>query len=139
MDNNIQHLGVVETISGTHVSVKIVQTSACSGCSVKGHCSAAESKEKIVDVYMPSATSFSVGDKVMVVGAASLGMEAVLLAFVAPFVLLVVALFICMSLTNDELLSALISILLLVPYYYVIWLFRNRLKRKFSFTIKPIK
>jgi sigma-E factor negative regulatory protein RseC len=45
-----------------------------------------------------------------------------------------------MSLTgSDELLSSLIAMLLLVPYYFVVWLFRERLKNKFSFTIKPIK
>jgi sigma-E factor negative regulatory protein RseC len=140
MANTIQHYGDIESISGEHITVKIVQTSACSSCSVKGHCSASESKEKMVDIYSPSASSYNVGDRVIVVGAASLGMEAVLLAFVVPFLLLVVSLFVCMSLTgSDELLSSLIAMLLLVPYYFVVWLFRDRLKNKFSFTIKPIK
>jgi sigma-E factor negative regulatory protein RseC len=140
MANTIQHYGDIEEIAGEHVTVKIVQTSACSGCSVKGHCSAAESKEKTVDIYTPSASQYSVGQRVIVVGAASIGMQAVLVAFVLPFLLLVVALFAGMSLTGgDELFSSLVAMLLLVPYYFVVWLLRGRLKRKFSFTIKPIK
>jgi sigma-E factor negative regulatory protein RseC len=107
---------------------------------VKGHCSAAESKEKTVDIYSPLASSYDVGERVIVVGAASLGMKAVLLAFVIPFLVLVVTLFVCMSLTGgDELLSSLISFLLLVPYYFAVWAMRDKMKKKFSFTIKPIK
>jgi sigma-E factor negative regulatory protein RseC len=140
MANTIQHYGDIESIVGDHITVKIVQTSACSGCSVKGHCSAAESKEKTVDIYSPLASSYDVGERVIVVGAASLGMKAVLLAFVIPFLVLVVTLFVCMSLTGgDELLSSLISFLLLVPYYFAVWAMRDKMKKKFSFTIKPIK
>ncbi|MDR3119506.1 MAG: RseC/MucC family positive regulator of sigma(E), partial [Mediterranea sp.] len=38
-----------------------------------------------------------------------------------------------------ELLSGLISLGLLLPYYYIIWLNRAGLKKNFSFTIKPNK
>ena len=139
MANLIQHQGIVESINGSHLVVRIVQTSACSGCHAKGYCSSADSKEKIVDINDSSASSYKVGERVMVIGEVSMGMKAVALAFIIPFVILVAALFICMAITNDELLSATISLALLVPYYFVIWLNKARLTQKFSFTIKPIK
>ena len=135
-NNTIKHLGIVENIQGSHLSVRIVQTSACAACSVKGHCSSADSKDKIIDIT--AAASYQVGENVMVVGETSMGMQAVALAFIIPFVLLIFTLFLFMALIENELYAALLSLAVLVPYYYILWLNKTRLKQKFSFTIKPI-
>ena len=117
MANTIKHQGIVENINGSHLSVRIIQTSACAACSVKGHCSSADSKEKVIDV--------TTGD--------------VTLAFVFPFILLILSLFIFMAVIGDELYASLLSLAVLVPYYCLLWLNKTRLKQTFSFTIKPIK
>ena len=136
-NNTIKHLGIVENIQGSHLSVRIVQTSACAACSAKGHCTSADSKDKIIDI-IDTAASWQVGDKVMVVGEMSMGMMAVVLAFVLPFVLLIFSLFLFMALMGNELSAALLSLAVLVPYYFILWLNKTRLKQQFSFTIKPI-
>lgn len=137
-NNTIKHLGIVENIQGSHLSVRIVQTSACAACSVKGYCSSADSKDKIIDIIDTAAASYQVGENVMVVGETSMGMQAVALAFIIPFVLLIFTLFLFMALIENELYAALLSLAVLVPYYYILWLNKTRLKQKFSFTIKPI-
>ena len=137
-NNTIKHLGIVENIQGSHLSVRIVQTSACAACSVKGHCSSADSKDKIIDIIDTAAASYQVGENVMVVGETSMGMQAVALAFIIPFVLLIFTLFLFMALIENELYAALLSLAVLVPYYYILWLNKTRLKQKFSFNIKPI-
>ena len=137
-NNTIKHLGIVENIQGSHLSVRIVQTSACAACSVKGHCSSADSKDKIIDIIDTAAASYQVGENVMVVGETSKGMQAVALAFIIPFVLIRFTLFLFMALIENELYAALLSLAVLVPYYYILWLNKTRLKQKFSFTIKPI-
>ena len=137
-NNTLKHLGIVENIQGSHLSVRIVQTSACAACSVKGHCSSADSKDKIIDIIDTAAASYQVGENVMVVGETSMGMQAVALAFIIPFVLLIFTLFLFMALIENELYVALLSLAVLVPYYYILWLNKTRLKQKFSFTIKPI-
>ena len=137
-NNTIKHLGIVENIQGSHLSVRIVQTSACAACSVKGHCSSADSKDKIIDIIDTAAASYQVGENVMVVGETSMGMQAVALAFIIPFVLLIFTLFLFMALIENELYAALLSLAVLVSYYYILWLNKTRLKQKFSFTIKPI-
>ena len=137
-NNTIKHLGIVENIQGSHLSVRIVQTSACAACSVKGHCSSADSKDKIIDIIDTAAASYQVGENVMVVGETSMGMQAVALAFIIPIVLLIFTLFLFMALIENELYVALLSLAVLVPYYYILWLNKTRLKQKFSFTIKPI-
>ena len=137
-NNTIKHLGIVENIQGSHLSVRIVQTSACAACSAKGHCSSADSKDKIIDIIDTAASSYRVGEKVMVIGETSMGMMAVVLAFIIPFVLLIFSLFLFMALMQNELYSALLSVAILIPYYFILWLNKTRLKQKFSFTIKPI-
>ena len=137
-NNTIKHLGIVENIQGSHLSVRIVQTSACAACSGKGHCSSADSKDKIIDIIDTAASSYRVGEKVMVIGETSMGMMAVVLAFIIPFILLIFSLFLFMALMENELYSALLSLAILIPYYFILWLNKTRLKQKFSFTIKPI-
>ena len=139
MANTIKHQGIVENINGSHLSVRIIQTAACAACSVKGHCASADSKEKVIDVTDPSAQTFRVGEQVMVIGETSMGMMAVTLAFVFPFILLILSLFIFMAVIGDELYASLLSLAVLVPYYCLLWLNKTRLKQTFSFTIKPIK
>ena len=139
MANTIKHQGIVENINGSHLSVRIIQTSACSACSVKGHCSSADSKEKLIDIVDPLASSYQVGEPVIVVGETSMGVMAVFLAFVVPFIILILSLFIFMAVLDDELYASIISLGLLIPYYYILWLNKTRLKQKFSFKIKPIK
>ena len=139
MVTNIKHLGIVVNINGSRLKVKIVQSSACSACSVKGHCSASETKEKIIDVYNKNNVPCQVGERVMIVGTTSMGMKAVLLAFVLPFIVLLLALIISLKLTGgDEAVSALVSLGTLVPYYLIIYICRNRLSRSFMFILESI-
>ena len=128
MTNIITHQGIVENISGSQVFVRIIQTSACSTCSVKGHCSSADSKEKVIEVT-DTSSAWKIGDEVTIIGATSMGMQAVLLIF---------GLFIFKTVLHSELYGAFAALAVLIPYYYIIWLNRTRLKQKFSFTIKPI-
>ena len=126
----------MEKIEGTHVVVRIVQTSACSACSAKGLCNASESKEKQIDVYGVQA-SYRIGEEVVVCGTTSMGMRAVLLAFGVPLLILLLALFITMRITDgDALLSAFVALLAVMPYYLLVYFMKDRLDRTFSFTIE---
>ena len=73
MSDTIKHLGIVENINGPYVQVRILQTSACASCSVKGHCNASETKEKLIDVYNGKDIHCQVGQRVLICGATSEG------------------------------------------------------------------
>ena len=136
MADIIKHRGIVEKIEGSHVVVRIVQTSACSACSAKGLCNASESKEKQIDVYEVNP-SYRIGEEVMLCGSTSMGMRAVLLAFGIPVLLLLAALFITMRVTDgDALLSSIVALLAVIPYYLVIYLMKNKMNKTFSFVIE---
>ena len=136
MADIIKHRGIVEKVDGSHIVVRIVQTSACSSCSAKGLCNASESKEKQIDVYEANP-SYQIGEEVMVCGTTSMGMRAVLLAFGVPLLILVLALGVSMKLTGeDALLSSGRALVSVVPYYIGIYFCKDKLNRTFSFTIE---
>lgn len=135
MGTDIRHEGVVNSIEGQKVTVRILQTSACSGCQANRICRAAESKEKVVEVDMTDMDGLSVGQTVVVAGAESLGMKAVAFAFGLPLLLLLAALITAVSVTGSERVAVAAAIGILVPYYIVLFMLRNRIKKDFQFRI----
>lgn len=132
MPEKIEHLGVVQSVSPTGVSIRIVQNAACSTCSASKMCMASESKEKIIEAQ--PLGDMQAGDEVRVVIERRLGFKAVLLAFVLPFaiVISIVALLSRFTPMNDGLIGT-IALLALIPYYIVIALLKNKLKKQFVF------
>ena len=136
MSNKIKHSGVVENIMGDSVQVRIVQTSACAACKVAGYCNASESKEKLVDVYHADTRNLKVGDVVTVTASTQVAAQALLLGFGLPFVVLVAVLIVVLLITGNEGAAAMSGLAALVPYYAVLFLFRNRIRDKLSFSIE---
>lgn len=135
--NKISHTGIVETIKGTLVSVRIVQTAACAACKAARHCSASESKEKVIEVDDASAAqAHRVGDQVVVTMSAANGRDAVLLAFVIPFVIMTAVLAVTLWLSHNEPLAALAGVGSLLPYYLAVYLCKDRIAGKFAFVIE---
>ena len=135
MGTDIRHEGIIDSIDGQKVTVRILQTSACSGCQASRICRAAESKEKLVEVEMTGAESLSVGQTVTVMAGERIGMTAVLLAFGLPLLLLLVALIAALRVSGSEKIAAIASVAVLVPYYIVLFLCRDRIKKDFQFRI----
>ena len=140
MADSIKHLGIVESMNGSHLEVKIVQSSACSSCSVKGHCSVSDTKEKIIEVFNILNLPCKIGDRIMLAGRTSMGMKAVLLAFVVPFCVLMLALVLSLTFMGEdnELFAAVVALCSLVPYYVILYLCRGKLKRSFTFYVESI-
>lgn len=136
MSQKISHTGVIERIEGGSMKVRIVQTSACAACKVASHCNAAESKVKIVDVFGCDTTNYSTGQEVTVWASKDVANKALLLGFGVPFLLLVCVLMIALRLTASEGVAALVALGSLVPYYFVLWLLRDRIQRGISFQIE---
>ena len=136
MSNRISHSGVIESVTGDRVKVRIVQSSACASCKVAGHCNASESKVKIVDVFGCDTTRFSTGQEVTVWASKDDANRALLLGFGIPFLLLVCVLMIALRFTSNEGMSALVALGSLIPYYFVLWLLRDRISQHISFHIE---
>ena len=133
MSSVISHAGIVDTISKGMVVVRITQKSACSSCKVASQCSSSESKEKLIEVKCSNASEYNIGQSVTIMAAESVGMKAVLLAFVIPTILLLCVIFGCVMNGLPELTAALSGIVTLIPYYIVIYLCRNKIERMLTF------
>ena len=136
MSNKIKHAGVVDGVEGECVRVRILQSSACSACKVAAHCNASETKEKIIDVMDADASHYQKGDQVMVVADTAVGFRASLYGYLLPLVLMVVTLVGVLAASHSEGLAALSALGILIPYYVLLFLMRNKLRNRLSFSLE---
>lgn len=137
MREDVLHNGVVERIEPPYVFVRILQQSACSGCHAKSLCTVAESSVKTIEIEDRSG-SYHVDEEVYICGTYATGLRAVVLAFIVPLFLIIISLFLGNRLTGNEITGGLIGLLILFPYYGVLYLIRNKLKKKFIFSLSKI-
>ena len=136
MSQKISHAGVIESIQGDSIKVRIVQTSACAACKVASHCNAAESKVKIVDVVGADASRYQLGQEVVVWASKDVANRALVLGFGLPFLLMIAVLIIVLYITGNEGVAALSALGSLVPYYFLLWWYRDSVQRGISFRIE---
>ena len=134
--NTISHEGIVTKITDDELEIKILAQSACAACHAKSACGMGEQAEKILTVPRPKGKEFTLMQKVNVKMSIGQGNKAAILAYLIPIILLLAVLFVCLGLGFGEGLSALISIVALIPYYIVLYLRRDKLKQKFEYTIE---
>lgn len=128
----IEHQGLVQSINGSEIKVLIVQTTACAGCHAKNACTAADKAEKNIWAHTDD-TTLQVGDPVIVYGQRSLGLKAVLLAFVIPFLLIILLIALLNRAGWSEVWSGTTALLSLLPYYGILSCFKKQLRQQFIF------
>jgi sigma-E factor negative regulatory protein RseC len=96
-----------------------------------------DQQEKILTVPKPKGQTFTLLQKVNVTMAIGQGNKAAVLAYLIPILLLLAVLFVCLGLGISEGLSALISIVALIPYYTILYSRRDKLKHQFEYIIEP--
>ncbi len=132
---SIEHEGIVQKSDNNSVTVSIISSAACSGCHAEGLCSLAGSEEKKIEI--PGFYRVHPGEKVTVRMRQSQGHAAVFLGYIIPLILLVTILVILISFSVPELTAGLGALAILIPYYLTLYVFRNRISKKFIFTLKP--
>lgn len=132
----ISHEGFVTRITNDELEIRILSQSACSACHAKSACSMGEQAEKILTVPRPAGKDFSLNQKVNIKMAIGQGNKAAVLAYLVPIILLLSVLFVCLGFGMNEGLSALISIVALIPYYIILYLKRDKLKQRFDYIVE---
>ena len=137
MNDKIKHSGIINAIRGECVSERIMQSSACSGCKVASHCNSSETKEKIIEVKEPEARfKYKIGDHVVVVADISVGFRASIYGYILPLILMVGTLVLVIACGAGEGIAALSSLGILFPYYMALFLLKDKLKEKLSFSLE---
>jgi sigma-E factor negative regulatory protein RseC len=132
----VSHKGRIVSVTPEFTTVEIVSGSACSACHASGVCGISEYTKKAIEVPTRSWDRFEPGQEVNVVLKASMGHKAVWLAYVAPLIVLLVVLLATLALGAGELAAGLGAIVGVAVYYFFLWLFREKLRKEYVFTIE---
>lgn len=135
--NCIEQKGVIKEIEKGLARVLITSYSSCANCESKLACGIGESTTKEIDVPVTNDL-FSVGEQVVIIMKRSIGLKAVGLAYLVPFILLITSLGIFNSYHMSEILSGIISLSILIPYFLILYFLKDKLNKTFSFSLKKI-
>lgn len=133
--DTIEHMGIIKSIDDYQINVSVIAMSACASCHAKGACSVSDMQEKLIEIKNPP-TGFSVGEKVKIVMKQALGFRALFLGYILPFLIVLISLFVFVEITGSEGKGAIIALGLLIPYYLILYLKKDKLSKTFSFNIE---
>jgi sigma-E factor negative regulatory protein RseC len=131
----LKHTGVVKEITPTSLIVSIINQSACSACHAKGACSISDTQQKEIEITS-YRNHYEPGSHVTVIFRESSGFKALLLGYILPFILLVTVLIVAIEITGNEITGAFISLGILVPYYIILYLSKDKLRKAFTFELE---
>lgn len=134
----ITHRAKVIHVADNYVDVVVLSESACASCHAKGQCGAAESREKRMIIETPVASYFSEGEEVEVFTEKVMGIKAVWVAYILPFLLVLFLLLVLLQTGCGELISGISALSVLVVYYIILYMLRSRVSREFVFNIRKI-
>lgn len=133
MSQIASHDGTVIAVTPRLVKVEMHVVSACSSCKAHANCTFVDKADKVVEVETDEWKNYNEGDTVTVTVNESLGLLAVLLAYILPALLLIAAVILLSVFTHSEIVAASLPIAIVAVYYLILYRFRNRLQKKFSF------
>ena len=130
------HSGIVSKKSGSSLIVSLDENVHCESCRAKGTCGISDSGSKEVVISNPT-DSFALNEHVNVILKKGLGLKAVFWAYIFPFLLVVLTLIIA-SAFLVEWMAGVLSLLILIPYYLLLYMLRNDFKKTFKISIVKI-
>ena len=134
MSKTVSHKGVVVAVDGRRLKVQIQSVSACAACHAKGMCTLSDKEDKLIDIETPNGMEKKVGDVVTVVVTQQRGMQAVVLAYILPAIVVILSLVGLLNIVSEPA-AIILSLLSLAVYYIILYLFRNRISSKFVMTL----
>ena len=135
--NLISHLGTIKSFDKKNLIVEIISQSACAACHAKSACTSADQTVKEIEIQQEEG-GFMIGEEVLVLTTYTQGYMAIFYAYLLPLSLLVTSLITLLYFIKNEAIAALGAILILPPYYLLVYLFRKKLKNSFIFTIQKL-
>ncbi|MDO4462602.1 MAG: SoxR reducing system RseC family protein [Bacteroidia bacterium] len=131
----IEHQAVVRSVSDNSAQVEILVRSACASCHAKSMCTASDESRRLIDVTLTPDDNVEVGQVVIIYGSKSWGIKAVLLAYVAPIILILAVLIVANVFAIADDIAGLLAIGILFPYFSLLYALRNKIGRHIVFKI----
>jgi len=132
----IKHAGIVTKKTSNAIFVSLYENIDCAGCQAKSSCGMSESQAKIVEIPADQH-DYKLLEQVNLTMSYSLGVKAVLLAYLIPFLLLFSTLLVT-SIFLAEWLAGLLAICILIPYYFILHYLNPYLRKTFSISLSKL-
>ncbi len=132
----IEHQAIIKEINDNNYVAEILSIAGCASCQLKKVCSVSDIKEKSILVQKRNDIDVKIGDSVTIYIAQSKGLKAVFLGYVLPLLLVFCVLAIVFLITKNEGIAGLAALLVLVPYYTILYLLRKDIEKGYKFFIK---
>ena len=134
--NEIKHRGRIIEMTPEQTLVEIIVSSACSQCHAKGLCGMSEEQEKLISLPTDPYAAYNVGDQVQVCTKMTMGLKAAWISYVIPLAILMILILSLSLVLENEAMRGVVAIAGVGLYYFLIWLFRDRLRSEFVFYMK---
>ncbi len=131
----VEHEAIIKKINKTTYEADVLVKSACISCQLKGVCSVSEMEQKRIIIQKDKNKDVRVGEKVTVFISQEKGLKAVFLGYILPFLLVMVALIIGLFITKNEGVAGILGLSVLAPYYFVLYLLKDKLEKEYKFSI----
>jgi positive regulator of sigma E activity len=130
----IEHDGIVRQVNPNNVIVEFSSDCNCSGCHAEALCNISGKHDKSIEIS--GNYNVSPGDTVTVLMKEAMGYKAVILGYLIPLMLVIAGLSVMVSIGLKEFIAGIGSIAILVPYFFLLRLFRERINSSFTFSIR---
>jgi len=131
--HSLEHVGLVTDFQNGRIKISLVG-SGCSACH-KSLCMLGDSKAKEVEIP-ENQNRFKAGDEVIVKINPASGYKAVAILYLVPFILMFLSLVVMSRLGFHEGLAGLTALLILIPYYGMIYWLKNSLSSHCSIDVE---
>lgn len=135
--DHIDHIATVVSVDpATHTAkVRIKADDDCGSCPAARLCKAASGKGNTVEIHPADTAGLRPGQNVTVRGTEMMHRRAIMLATVIPSILLVAAMTVIFLLTGSQPAAALGGVGVMIFFFTLLYLLRNRIAHEFTFKI----
>jgi positive regulator of sigma E activity len=133
----VSHTGIIGKIDKQGIKVTVGVIAGCANCQINGNCDMAEQSVKELFIECDSS-QYKTGQRVEVRLKAARGMNSIFLLYIPPAIILLFTMLIASVFIKDENTIGIVSLLSLLPYYLIILIFRNRIKKQMKYIVIPI-
>ncbi len=135
-NGTIEHTGKVIQVYPGSVVVAVEAETACAGCHARSICGSGNDRQKEITVVTDNAPYYVPGEEVVVSVSRAMGMKAVTVAYIVPFLVVFTVLLVLLQAGAGELVAGSVSLGLLCLYYLGLYLFRSKISREITFNIR---
>ena len=132
----VHHIGTIKKLENTNATIVLNDALGCTSCALKSNCGQMDSSPKEFEVIV-AQNQYKTGDNVQLTMKQNLGLQAVLLAYIVPFVLMISVLIISGK-YMAEWLSGLLVIAFILLYFVLLKAMNPLIKKHFSIQISKV-